>query len=110
MKNCPMFCIKDGYDCEYLYTVQSESGAWGSRCSYLDDRLITSESLEEIKEDERLQKESKKQKSITKIIEETAEEICNNYCKWPEKWDEEKEGFELCESEICLNCPLNNLV
>ncbi len=50
-----------------------------------------------------------KQKSITKIIEETAEEMCNNYCKWPEQWDEEKEGFELCESDICKFCPLCDL-
>ena len=48
-------------------------------------------------------------KPVSKIIEEVADEICSNYCKYPETWDEEKEGCELTESEICANCPLNRL-
>jgi len=47
--------------------------------------------------------------SIQKIIENTIEEMCQHYCKWPLTWDEEKEGMELSESDICCNCPLNNL-
>ena len=47
--------------------------------------------------------------SITEILEEVKNDICNKYCKWPEEWDEEKEGIELCESDICANCPLNRL-
>ena len=43
------------------------------------------------------------------IINEVAEEMCNDYCKYPDTWDAEKEGVELCESEICQNCPLNRL-
>jgi len=50
-----------------------------------------------------------KQKSIVEILNEVVDDICNNYCKWPEKWDEEKEGKELSDSEICDNCPLNKL-
>ena len=45
--------------------------------------------------------------SIQEIIEEVKEDICNNYCKYPEQWKEE--DGELCESEICANCPLNRL-
>ena len=48
-------------------------------------------------------------KSITEILNEISEDICNNYCKYPEQWDEEKEGCELCESDICMNCPLSLL-
>ena len=48
--------------------------------------------------------------SVVNILEEVVDDICNNYCKWPEKWDEEKEGKELSDSEICDNCPLNKLV
>ena len=42
-------------------------------------------------------------------IEDVAKEICECYCKYPEQWDEEKEGMELIESDICANCPLNRL-
>lgn len=42
-------------------------------------------------------------------IREIIDDVCMNYCKYPEKWDEEKEGMELCDSEICNNCPLNEL-
>lgn len=37
------------------------------------------------------------------------ENICMNYCKYPVIWDEEKEGVELSESDICRNCPLDEL-
>ena len=52
---------------------------------------------------------SKQDGLIPKILEKTVEDICSNYCKYPDQWDEEKEGCELSESEICLNCPLNRL-
>lgn len=48
-------------------------------------------------------------KTITKQIEEIVEDVCNHYCKWPELWDEEAEGCELSESNICANCPLSRL-
>lgn len=48
-------------------------------------------------------------KSITKQIEAIAEEFCNDYCKYPDQYDEEKEGCELAESEICANCPIMKL-
>ena len=50
------------------------------------------------------------EKSIPDFLEDIAQEICEHYCKYPEQWDEEKEGCELCESDICQNCPLNRLV
>ncbi|MBR4406039.1 MAG: hypothetical protein IKT30_06665 [Bacteroidaceae bacterium] len=49
-------------------------------------------------------------KTIPQILEEVVEEMCSKYCKWPSEWDEEVEGIELCESEICANCPLNRIV
>lgn len=48
-------------------------------------------------------------KTISEQIEEIKEDICNKYCKYPDTWDEEKEGCELCESDVCKNCPLNRL-
>lgn len=48
-------------------------------------------------------------KPVSKILQEVADDICSHYCKYPEIWDEEKEGCELCESEICKNCPLSRL-
>ena len=47
--------------------------------------------------------------SVTEIIEEVKDDICGNYCKYPDIWDEEAQGIELCESDICRNCPLNRL-
>lgn len=49
-------------------------------------------------------------KSIAVILEEIANEFCDNYCKYPDSWDEEAEGCELSESEICSGCPINRLV
>lgn len=49
------------------------------------------------------------QRSVTEQIEDIAADICRNYCKYTETWDEEKEGCELSESEVCTNCPLNRL-
>lgn len=40
---------------------------------------------------------------------EIVEDMCTNYCKYPNQWNEEKEGCELSESEVCANCPLNKL-
>lgn len=51
----------------------------------------------------------KKEKTIVQQMQDIVTEMCNHYCKWPEQWDEEKEGFELAESDICLKCPLNKL-
>lgn len=48
-------------------------------------------------------------KTITQQIQDITEEICNKYCKYPDIWDEEKEGCELCDSDICANCPLGRL-
>lgn len=48
-------------------------------------------------------------RTVAEQIEDVCAEICRNYCKYPDTWDEEKEGVELCESEICNNCPLNRL-
>lgn len=47
--------------------------------------------------------------SLTEILEEVRESMCNDYCRYPREWDEEAEGVELCESDICANCPLNRL-
>ena len=47
--------------------------------------------------------------TVTQILEEVKDTMCNSYCKYPYEWDEEKEGCELCESEICENCPLSRL-
>ena len=48
-------------------------------------------------------------KTITQTLDEIASEICNDYCKYPALWDEEKEGCELSESEICSKCPLGRI-
>ncbi len=57
--------------------------------------------------------EDKAKKSLRELteeyIEDVCQEICESYCKYPEQWDEEKEGMELSESDICSNCPLNRL-
>ena len=47
--------------------------------------------------------------TATEIIEEAKADICNNYCKYPEQWNEEETGVELCDSEVCANCPLNRI-
>ena len=57
--------------------------------------------------------EDRAKKSLRDIvqdyIEDVAQEICDSYCKYPEQWDAEKEGMELIDSDICMNCPLNRL-
>jgi transcriptional regulator with XRE-family HTH domain len=47
-----------------------------------------------------------KPKTITEQIQEIAEDFCIHYCKYPDTWDEEREGCELSESDICSNCPI----
>ena len=47
--------------------------------------------------------------TVSEIIEEIKVAMCNDYCRFPNEFDEEKEGCELYESEICGNCPLNRL-
>lgn len=32
-------------------------------------------------------------------------DVCENLCKYPYEWNEDLYG-ELCESDICKNCPL----
>ena len=46
---------------------------------------------------------------LTKQLEQIAEDFFNNYCKYPGIWDEEKEGIELSESDICANCPMSRI-
>ena len=47
---------------------------------------------------------------IVDILDKAIAEICDKYCEYPEQWDpEEHDGMELCESEICENCPLTKL-
>lgn len=53
--------------------------------------------------------EQNEQQTIPQIIEEVKCAICNDYCKYPHIWDEEKEGCELIDSDICTNCPLGRL-
>ena len=67
------------------------------------------ERLEAYKEKLKKEAEAEGQKSIPQLLEEIANSFCDNYCKWPGQWDEEKEGFELCMSPICANCPVNQL-
>ena len=54
-------------------------------------------------------KQEKKKQTIAEIIDEVKIAMCNDYCKYPHIWDEEKEGCELIDSDICLNCPLGRL-
>ena len=53
------------------------------------------------------------QKPLENIINETFEEVkvsmCEDYCRYPREWNEEEEGAELIDSEICRTCPLNRL-
>lgn len=48
-------------------------------------------------------------KSIRGMIADVADRLCTEYCKYPDTFDEEKEGCELVDSDICKNCPLNDL-
>lgn len=48
--------------------------------------------------------------TVVGIIESVCDQICNDYCKYREQWNEEEhDGLELCDSEICDACPLNKL-
>ena len=48
--------------------------------------------------------------NVSSLLESVANDICDNYCKYPDIYKpEENDGVELCESEICQNCPLNRL-
>lgn len=51
----------------------------------------------------------KEEKTIPQMLQEVVDDMCQNYCKWPDEWNEEAEGMELSESDICANCPLNRL-
>ena len=53
--------------------------------------------------------ETQKKQTISEEFEDIKEQMCNEYCKYPLQWDEEVMGYELCESEVCANCPLNRL-
>lgn len=51
------------------------------------------------------------EKKIAEILSDMADEICNHYCKYPYEYDpEEHDDVELCDSEICANCPLVRLL
>lgn len=50
------------------------------------------------------------EKTIPNMLQEVVDQMCEKYCKYPHEWNEEAEGYELSESDICLNCPLNRLV
>ena len=47
--------------------------------------------------------------TVTQILEEVKNQICNDFCRYPREWDEEVEGCELIDSDVCANCPLNKL-
>lgn len=47
--------------------------------------------------------------TIPAILQSITEEMCSNYCKYPEIWSSWGRDEELCESDICKNCPLNVL-
>ena len=47
--------------------------------------------------------------TVSETLEEVKVAICEDYCRYPREWDEEAEGMELYESEICEKCPLNRL-
>lgn len=53
--------------------------------------------------------EVQKERTISQEFEDIKEQICNEYCKYPGQWDEKVMGYELCESEVCAQCPLNRL-
>lgn len=56
-------------------------------------------------------KQDERPKSIVDQITEVADMFCENYCKYPNEWDEEEhDGLELFDSEICQNCPLTRLI
>lgn len=66
--------------------------------------------IEEVKEMPQIFLRRKNEKKVTEILEEVLNEFCQDYCKYPDIWDEEKEGCELSESELCQKfCPLNRL-
>ena len=46
---------------------------------------------------------------ISRTFEEVKNEICENYCRYPREWNEEEQGMDLIDSDICANCPLNRL-
>lgn len=49
-------------------------------------------------------------KSVSEILDEVKNAICNDYCRYPREYDEDENGgLELCDSDICRNCPLNRL-
>ena len=50
-----------------------------------------------------------KKKTISEEFEDIKEQMCRNYCKYTDKWDAEIMGYELFESEVCAQCPLNRL-
>ena len=50
-----------------------------------------------------------KKKTISEEFEDIKAQMCRNYCKYTDTWDEEVMGYELMESEVCAQCPLNRL-
>lgn len=43
-------------------------------------------------------------------LEQAAGDICKGYCRYPLIWDEDAMQMELCESDICANCPITELI
>ena len=49
--------------------------------------------------------------NVAQILENVCTDICNDYCKYPHIYKpEEHDDVELCDSEICNNCPLSKLI
>lgn len=42
-------------------------------------------------------------------IEEIKEQICDYYCRFPGMYDKQTEELEMCDTDVCKNCPLNRL-
>ncbi len=47
--------------------------------------------------------------TVTQVFEEIKNAMCNDFCRYPREWNEEEQGQELCESDVCSACPLNRL-
>lgn len=47
--------------------------------------------------------------TITDQIQKIAEDFCSHYCKYPDTWDEDKEGCDLADSDVCANCPITRI-
>lgn len=85
----------DNISIRLKHNCNASANVWLSRFNTLNNYIVN---------------EAMSSLSIQQQMEEIVEDMCSKYCKWPDLWDEEAEGIELCESDICANCPLNRLV